>query len=163
LGNAWFVDSLLWVDSPDDEIHALGTLNPATMAVVEKTWKENVTVEPVVVGDSASIVMTQYTPGKLTYQSHSDKARVAVFSEVFYKTWRATIDGQPANPIRVNYILRGLEIPAGQHEVVFECVDELYLKSARWSSIGSIFVGVILFALVGLLIFTGLRKRKETN
>lgn len=163
LGNAWFVDSLLWVDSPDDEIHALGTLNPATMAVVEKTWKENVTVEPVVVGDSASIVMTQYTPGKLTYQSHSDKARVAVFSEVFYKTWRATIDGQPANPIRVNYILRGLEIPAGQHEVVFECVDELYLKSARWSSIGSIFVGVILFSLVGLLIFTGLRKRKETN
>lgn len=163
LGNAWFVDSLLWVDSPDDEIHALGTLNPATMAVVEKTWKENVTVEPVVVGNSASIVMTQYTPGKLTYQSHSDKARVAVFSEVFYKTWRATIDGQPANPIRVNYILRGLEIPAGQHEVVFECVDELYLKSARWSTIGSIFVGVILFALVGLLIFTGLRKRKETN
>ena len=163
LGNAWFVDSLLWVDSPDDEIHALGTLNPATMAVVEKTWKENVTVEPVVVGDSASIVMTQYTPGKLTYQSHSDKARVAVFSEVFYKTWRATIDGQPATPIRVNYILRGLEVPAGQHEVVFECVDELYLKSARWSSIGSIFVGVILFALVGLLIFTGLRKRKETN
>ena len=163
LGNAWFVDSLLWVDSPDDEIHALGTLNPATMAVVEKTWKENVTVEPVVVGDSASIVMTQYTPGKLTYQSHSDKARVAVFSEVFYKTWRATIDGQPATPIRVNYILRGLEVPAGQHEVVFECVDELYLKSARWSSIGSIFVGVILFSLVGLLIFTGLRKRKETN
>ena len=163
LGNAWFVDSLLWVDSPDDEIHALGTLNPATMAVVEKTWKENVTVGPVVVGDSASIVMTQYTPGKLTYQSHSDKARVAVFSEVFYKTWRATIDGQPATPIRVNYILRGLEVPAGQHEVVFECVDELYLKSARWSSIGSIFVGVILFALVGLLIFTGLRKRKETN
>lgn len=163
LGNAWFVDSLLWVDSPDDEIHALGTLNPATMAVVEKTWKENVTVEPVVVGDSASIVMTQYTPGKLTYQSHSDKARVAVFSEVFYKTWRATIDGQPATPIRVNYILRGLEVPAGQHEVVFECVDELYLKSARWSTIGSIFVGVILFALVGLLIFTGLRKRKETN
>lgn len=163
LGNAWFVDSLLWVDSPDDEIHALGTLNPATMAVVEKTWKENVTVEPVVVGNSASIVMTQYTPGKLTYQSHSDKARVAVFSEVFYKTWRATIDGQPATPIRVNYILRGLEVPAGQHEVVFECVDELYLKSARWSSIGSIFVGVILFSLVGLLIFTGLRKRKETN
>ena len=163
LGNAWFVDSLLWADSPDDEIHALGTLNPATMAVVEKTWKENVTVGPVVVGDSASIVMTQYTPGKLTYQSHSDKARVAVFSEVFYKTWRATIDGQPATPIRVNYILRGLEVPAGQHEVVFECVDELYLKSARWSSIGSIFVGVILFALVGLLIFTGLRKRKETN
>lgn len=162
LGNAWFVDSLMWVDTPDDEIHALAAFNPAKTAVIDKTWMANVTTDPVVTGDSASITLTTYTPGKLTYLSISDKNRVAVFSEVFYKTWRATIDGKEATPIRVNYILRGLEIPAGEHEVVFECVDELYLKSAKWSTYGSILTGLILLALVGLLIAAGLRKKKKT-
>ena len=163
LGNAWFVDSLLWVDTPDEEIKALASFNPAKLAVIDKTWRTNVTVDPVVTGDSASIALTIYTPGKLTYTSISDKARVAVFSEVFYKTWRASIDGKEAKPIRVNYILRGLEIPAGQHKVVFECVDELYVKSARLSTIGSIIAGLVLLALIGLLITTGIRKKKDAE
>ena len=161
LGNAWFVDSLRWVDTPDDEIHALAAFNPAKTAVIDKVWKENVRVASVVSGDSASITLTNYTPGKLTYVSLSDKDRVAVFSEVFYKTWRASIDGKEVNPIRVNYILRGLEIPAGQHEVVFECVDELYLKSAKISTFGSILVGLIGLTLISLLIVAGLRKNKK--
>lgn len=159
LGNAWFVDSLLWVDTPDDEIHALANFNPAKLAVIDKTWKDQVTVDPIVTGDTASIVLTQYTPGKLSYQSQSDKTRVAVFSEVFYKTWRATIDGKEATPIRVNYLLRGLEIPAGKHEVIFECVDELYLKSAKVSIYGSILVGVVLLALIALIIIGFFKKK----
>lgn len=162
LGNAWFVDSLLWVNTPDDEIKALADIDPANVAVIERSWESNVTIDPIITGDTASIILTEYTPGKLTYQSQSDKARMAVFSEVFYKTWRATIDGQEAKPIRVNYILRGLEIPAGQHEVIFECVDEVYQKSAKLSTYGSILVGVVLLTLIGLLIFSGLRKKKET-
>lgn len=161
LGNAWFVDSLLWVNTPDEEISALANFNPANMAVIEKLWQPNVSVNPVVSGGSADIQLTVYTPGKLTYESKSDIDRVAVFSEVYYKTWRAYIDGKEVKPIRVNYILRGLEIPAGNHEVVFECVDEVYQKSARLSTIGSILAVIAFLALVALLITCNLKKKKK--
>lgn len=160
LGNAWFVDSLLWVDSPDDEILAFAEINPAKTAVIDRQWQSNVSIASLVTGDSATIRLTNYTPGRLTYESQSNLDRLAVFSEVFYKTWRAYVDGKPATPVRVNYILRGLEIPAGHHEVVFECVDDVYLKSAKLSIVGSILAGVTLLTLIGLLVFSRWRRKK---
>ncbi len=166
LGNAWFVDSLQWVNSPDEEILAISDFNPAKTAIIDNCWKQNLKVIPDVISStdtSAYIHLTKYAnPGNLIYESNNNQAQLAVFSEVFYKTWHAYIDGKEQPLIRVNYILRGLEIPAGQHTIEFKCIDDVFIQARKISKIGNIAVGVILILLIGGLIAKPIiQKRKE--
>lgn len=163
LGNSWFVDSVMVVDTPDDEIRAIGTINTARVATFDKSQSAaQLTVSPALAADStAKISLTEYNnPGYLIYQSHSQEPRLAVFSEIFYKTWKAYIDGQEAPILPVNYTLRGLEIPAGDHKIEFKCQDEVILASSTYSLIGSIVVSVLLLGLLGLMFY---KKRKESG
>ena len=67
-----------------------------------------------------SIVLDEYKPNNLTYTSNSTSDQLAVFSEIYYPHgWTVTIDGKPAEFIRANYVLRALEVPAGEHKIVF--------------------------------------------
>jgi uncharacterized membrane protein YfhO len=84
---------------------------------------------------------------------------LAVFSEVFYKTWRAYVDGAEVTPIRVDYILRALKVPAGKHQIEFRCEDTLYAKSAKISLWGSILVGLVLIGLLAGLFLENRKKR----
>ncbi|MDR2764036.1 MAG: hypothetical protein LBB90_03295 [Tannerella sp.] len=158
LGNAWFVNRLQWVNSPDEEIVALKDLNPAETAVIDVVWKEKLAGWEALQHErdsSAVIRLTDYVnPGNLIYQSSSAQPRLAVFSEVFYKTWHAYIDGVEAPLIRVNYILRGLAVPAGEHQIEFKCVDEVYYKGAGISLISSIVAGFVIVCLLGYALWT---------
>lgn len=118
LGNAWFVDSLMLVDSPNDEMDALTLINPATTAVADRKFADALgTPAP---DSTTSITLTSYAPNRLTYDASAAKAGIAVFSEIYYpEGWTATIDGKPAEIARVNYVLRALQIPAGNHKVEF--------------------------------------------
>ena len=162
MGNCWLVDRVEWVDSPNDEIDAIADFNPYEVAFIDKEWLS-------VVGDAnaynnyvdstAYIRMTEYkNPGNILYESYSPNAQMAVFSEVFYKTWKAFIDGKEVKPIRANYILRALPLPAGKHTIEFRCVDELMITTAKWSLWGSILVGTVIAALVGAIIYRSTRK-----
>ncbi|MPM30702.1 hypothetical protein SDC9_77252 [bioreactor metagenome] len=164
LGNAWFVDTLKWVAGPDEEIIALTDFNPATTAVIDQVWKEklsNPDALQVMKDSTASITMTDYSPGNIVYKSTNSKEQLAVFSEVFYKTWHAYIDGKELPIIRVNYILRSVQVPAGAHTIEFKCVDELFAKSKKISMWGSIIVGVTILLLIGLMIRSELRKKNK--
>ena len=81
---------------------------------------------------------------------------------MFYKTWRAYIDGKEVTPVRTDYILRGLPIPAGKHKVEFLCVDEVMTGSAKVSLYGSIFVGIVILGMAAAIVVRS-RKRKETE
>jgi uncharacterized membrane protein YfhO len=83
---------------------------------------------------------------------------LAVFSEVYYKTWQVFIDGKQVPLLRVNYILRGLEIPAGQHVIEFKCVDKVYEQSASLSNWSSVIVGLLILGFIGLALFRTIRK-----
>jgi len=117
LGNAWFVDSLTYVDTPDAEMDALSTLNPATEAVADKMFSDILgTARHTTPGDT--IWETTYAPDRLTYAARTAQGGVAVFSEVYFPWgWDATIDGKPAQIGRVNYVLRAIAIPAGEHSI----------------------------------------------
>ncbi len=162
MGNCWLVDRVEWVDSPNDEIDAIADFNPYEVAFIDKEWQS-------VVGDAnaydnsvdstAYIRMTEYrNPGNILYESYSPNAQMAVFSEVFYKTWKAFIDGKEVKPVRANYILRALPLPAGKHTIEFRCIDELMITTAKWSLWGSILVGAIIALLVGAIIYRSTRK-----
>ncbi|MDE5941817.1 MAG: YfhO family protein, partial [Muribaculaceae bacterium] len=118
LGNAWFVDSIAYVDNADSEMNALATLDPASSAVADRRFREILgeTAAPTQPGDT--IFETSYAPDRLTYSAHSARGGLAVFSEVFFPWgWKCMIDGKEAEIGRVNYLLRAVRIPAGDHTV----------------------------------------------
>lgn len=160
-GNCWFVDNIEWVNSANEEIEAIENVDKQT-AYIDNMWMNNVQNHELYNNDAPGIIrMTEYrNPGNIVYESSCTEPKMAVFSEVYYKTWKAYIDGKEITPIRANYILRALPIPAGEHTIEFKCVDELMIKSHQWSTYMSILVGIVILGLAGAGIY---RKVKKEN
>ena len=119
-GNAWFIKNIKYVKSANEEIKALDSLNTKTTVVInEKSLTTSVSYSKEL--DSlANINLVKYSLNALTYDSNSTKDEFAVFSEIYYKNgWNAYIDGELKPHLNVNYVLRGLEIPAGKHSIEF--------------------------------------------
>lgn len=151
-GNAWFVKNVSWVNTPNEEIEAIGTADLRAEAFMDTCWRSKVKGE-IAMTQPASIELTNYAnPGNLFYESESAENGLAVFSEVYYKTWRAFIDGEEVPVMRANYILRAIEVPAGKHQIEFRCKDELLVKSQIVSVVSSIIVVLILLlvSIIGL-------------
>lgn len=161
-GNCWFVDSIAWADTPDEEIAAIGSGDLRACAYIEKSWQSqlpdyNSYCNPVNAADR--IVLDEYkNPGHITYKSSATAAHLAIFSEVFYKTWKAYIDGKEVPLLRANYLLRALPVPAGTHTIELRCVDEVILASAQISLISSLLVGLLLLSLAGVIIYKKAKK-----
>ena len=117
LGNAWFVDEVDYVNNANEEIEAIHGLDPTEKAIVDKKFESVVKSLP---SDStATIELVAYEPNYLKYEVSSDKGGTVVFSEIYYPGWKSTIDGQEVAHGRANYILRAMNVPAGQHVVEF--------------------------------------------
>lgn len=128
MGNAWFVNEVLFVPTPDDESAALNTIDMHKTAVADEKFREVLTCEAEP-NATDEIIMTKYTPNKLVYTSHTTLDRVAVFSEIYYPDgWHLTVDGQEVPIGRVNYVLRAAVIPAGDHTLVMS----FYPSQLKW-------------------------------
>lgn len=161
-GNAWFVRDIRWVNTPNEEIEAIGDANLKTVAFVDTCWRSKLNGE-VAMSQPAKIELTRYAnPGNLFYESESEEAGLAVFSEIYYKTWRAFIDGEEVPVLRADYILRAIEIPAGKHVIEFRCKDELLVKTQKVSMVSSIIVVLLLLA-ISIIGFYNFRKRSQTE
>ncbi|WP_455672681.1 YfhO family protein [Phocaeicola sp.] len=155
LDNAWFVDEVQYVNNANEEIEALGHLNPAEVAVVDKKFAEQ--VKQSASSDSLrSIVLTAYEPNELQYEVNSEKGGVVVFSEIYYPGWQAYIDGVEAPHGRANYILRAMNVPAGKHTVEFK-FDPKSLHVTE--TIAFIALGLLALALL-VSLFLWWKKRK---
>ena len=122
LGNAWFVNAVQFVPTPDDESAALKTLDLRHTAVADEAFRTVLTCEPQP-EESDRIILTDYQPGKLTYSARASHDRVAVFSEIYYPDgWHIYVDGKEIALGRVNYILRAAVIPAGEHSIYMEFI-----------------------------------------
>lgn len=161
LGNAWFVDSIFYVANADKEMAALDSLNTATVAVADEKFRSSLgNALPKVSGDT--IYETSYAPNALTYKAKIGKGGIAVFSEIYFPWgWTATIDGKEAPISRVNYVLRALRIPAGQHEIKFR-FDPQSVRVTNNISVASVTGIYILCALaLIILILPVIKKRKN--
>lgn len=118
-GNGWFVDKLTYVADANAEYAGVGKIDVSHEAVADKKF-EPILGQTQTNDSTARVVLTKYEPNNMTYTVSSTKGGVVVFSEVYYPGWTATIDGQPAELGRVNYILRALNVEAGKHEIVLD-------------------------------------------
>lgn len=147
-GNAWFVQNIDWVNNPNEEIAAIGNIDLLQKAVIDTCWRTKVS-EGLAMTQPASIRLTNYAnPGNLFYESESTEDGLAVFSEVYYKTWKAFIDGKEVPVVRANYILRAIEVPAGKHTIEFRCEDDLLLDTQIVSTIASCLVVLVIILLL---------------
>lgn len=151
LGNAWFIDRLEYVATPNEEMSALDSINPATLAVADRSF-EQVLGKATLKTPGDTIFETSYAPNRLTYKSKSAKENVAVFSEIYFPWgWTATIDGNTVPIGRTDYVLRALRIPAGEHEIVFT-FDPRSLKVTNTIAIASVAV-IYLICLAAVVLW----------
>lgn len=154
-GAAWFVKGLLKVNTPKEEIEALTNLDVKDTAVIQSTTAA--TLQPFVYDSTASIKLVKNENDVITYTSKTNTPQFAVFSEIYYnKGWNAYIDGKEAPYVKVNYVLRGMMVPAGEHQIVFKFEPKSHALGWQLTNIASI----ITILLLGLAIFFQFKKRK---
>ena len=154
-GNAWFVDQLRYVDNANQEMDALGQINLRHEAVADAKFKAQ--LGKAVEQDTASVaVITAYEPNRLTYDVNSGKGGVLVFSEIYYPGWTATVDGEPVELGRVDYVLRALNVKPGRHEVVLS----FFPKSVNTTETIAYVSYLILFLVVIGTVCLEYRRRK---
>ncbi|HRL70296.1 MAG: YfhO family protein [Flavobacterium sp.] len=154
-GNAWFVSQVKLVNSADEEMKALKGLDSKNVALVNSNdFKIKNTA--FAKDNSARIILETYKPNYLKYVSNNANEGLAVFSEMYYgKGWNAYIDGKSVDHIRVDYVLRGLNIPAGKHTIEFKFEPQVIKTGSMITLISSI--GMLLL-LAGGIYFE--RKKK---
>jgi hypothetical protein len=138
-GNAWLVKQIKTVSSADSEIVGLYRLDTKTQALMQQKNKP-ATLKNSYSGEG-TIRLEAYKPNYLVYETTTQEPEFAVFSEIYYpEGWNAFIDGKPAAHTCVNYLLRGMEIPAGKHRVEFKFEPRIYTTGNTLSLFGSILV-----------------------
>ncbi|WP_346862604.1 YfhO family protein [uncultured Draconibacterium sp.] len=147
MGNAWFVDSVKWVDNANDEILALNDIDVRNTAVIRDENKKF--VSEFSNSGEGYIELTQYSPDNLIYSSKTSTQQLAVFSEVFFQYWSVFVDGKETNVFPVNYILRGMMVPEGEHTIEFKFHPNYFY---RWNLISKIsYYLLIVLVIVGIV------------
>jgi hypothetical protein len=158
-GNAWFVSELKAVANADESIKALDKIDTKMIAIFQpKSLIKGISTRKFTTDSLASIKLTLHNPNHLQYISNNANDGFAVFSETYYKNgWKATIDGKEATIINVDYVLRGLEIPKGEHKIEFKFEPQIVKTGGMIALFSSI--GMILLIIGG--IYFEQRKKKE--
>jgi hypothetical protein len=156
LGNAWFVEELVAVENANEALLALDTVNPKITAIVEKNQFDfsNTSYD---VETSDLIELKSYKENELVYTYKAEGKRLALFSELYYpKGWKVTIDGDDVEHFRANYVLRALELPAGNHEIKFRFEPEVVSFGGKITLASFIVLMLIILGGIGYTV-----KRKQ--
>ena len=154
-GNVWFIKTIKTVNNADDEIIGLGKLNTKTETILQTNFKNELGLKDSYDGEGA-IKLVSYQPNELVYECDTKSEEFAVFSEIYYpKGWNAYVDGNLKPYACVNYVLRGLNVPAGKHKIEFKFEPKTYSNGNTIAMIGS----TLLIITVG----AGLYLNKKNN
>lgn len=155
-GNGWFVDKINYVADANAEYVGVGKIDVHHEAVADKKF-ESVLGQAQSNDSTAIVKLVKYEPNNLQYTIDSKKGGVVVFAEIYYPGWTATIDGQPAELGRVNYILRALNVKAGKHTVV---LDFHPTSISTTETIAYIAIVILILAIIGAG-YMRFKNRKE--
>jgi hypothetical protein len=156
LGNCWFVNQVRFVKTANEEMKALDSLDPKQTAVIQENFRSQIPFTPQP-DSNAKIQLVKNDNDIVTYTSDATTNQLAVFSEVYYKAgWKAIVDGKELPIIKVNYVLRGVALTAGKHNIEFRFEPQGYMKGKSMTTIFSIILGI----LVLLAIYMEWKKNK---
>lgn len=173
LGNAWFVSGIRYTKTADETILSMEApsirdakpdsaaqgFNPQTTAVVRDQFRAAIGADQFTKDSAARIKLTKYDLPEMTYESMNNNEGFAVFSEIYYpENWKAFVDGKETPIYCVNYVLRGIKVPAGKHQIVFKYQDELFRKGEQINTAGSVILSLIVLAA---LVAGVMKKRKQ--
>lgn len=158
-GNAWLVNDIQWVDTPNEEFDAISTADLQHTAILHKEFQTQAgNYNPA--GGEGSITLTDYKPNQVTYRFEADEDKLVVFSEIWTsKGWTMHLDGVEHPILRANYLLRAAMIPAGNHEIVMRYEPSIWRVGGIISLVSSL---AILLAVMIAVIVT-LKKQKVTS
>jgi hypothetical protein len=151
-GNAWFVEKPLIVENANEEITALNTINPASEAVIDKVFKDQLKAISFPVSGGEKIELVSFKSNELIYKSSAQTEKLAVFSEVYYPAgWKCFVDGKESKYFRADYVLRAMIVPSGNHEIKFSFEPASYIVGNKVSLASSI---LLILLIAGFLAFS---------
>ena len=158
LGNAWFVPNPVIVENANKEISVVRVFDPSREATIDAVFKDQVTKTAYPVLENEKIELVSYQPDEILYKSSASAEKLAVFSEIYYPAgWKCFIDGNESRYFRADWILRGMIIPAGDHEIKFTFRPSSYYTGNKVSLASS----VLLILLFAGYIFTVFKSKPE--
>ncbi|MCX6262441.1 MAG: hypothetical protein NTY95_16700, partial [Bacteroidia bacterium] len=160
MGNAWFVEKPLMVDNANMELASVNKIDPSREAVIDARFREQVkgSIYPVTGNDKIELV--SYQPNELEYKYTAEGEKLAVFSEIYYPAgWKCFIDGKESEYFRTNYVLRGMILPGGTHQVKFAFEPSSYINGNKISLASSI----LLILLAAGFFFSRFIKRSKSE
>ena len=160
LGNAWFVKGIHYEKGPRAVMDHLSFFNPKDTAVVDEQDKIDA-LSGLQVDSNARIQLVDNQNDIINYTAKTNVKQLAVFSEIYYRDgWKAYIDEQETPIIKVNYVLRGLVIPAGEHKIKFEFKPASVTRAKQIAGVASILLWIALFVFIGMTIKQFIDKQK---
>jgi hypothetical protein len=151
-GNAWFVNNIKFVQSADEEMKALDKLDSKNVALINQFEFGSIFKNDSIKfskDSTAAVQLVNYKPNHIKYTSNNSNNGLAVFSEMYYeKGWKATIDGKETEIFRVDYVLRGLQIPAGKHSIEFKFEPQVIQTGSMITLFSSL--GMLVLLIVGI-------------
>ncbi len=161
LGNAWFVEEIQWVANADEEISVLHDFDPAQTVLIDMRFEDKVDLQSIEPDSLAQISLTHYQPNVLRYESSAATDQLAVFSEIYYPDgWKVFINGEEADHFRVNYVLRGMVVPAGDNEIEFRFEPKSYYMGEKIAFASSALLLLLILAYVGKFGFEAWQRKK---
>ena len=147
LGNAWFVKNVRFAKNADEEMNVLNTLNTKDSAVIDSRYRNEAGTQTAF-DATGTISLVEDLNDKITYRSNSPANGFAVFSEIYYQYgWDAYIDGKKTGYCRVNYVLRGMPVPAGNHTIEFRFEPRSVILGNKITIAFSLLIYLMLIAL----------------
>ena len=142
LGNAWFVENIINVKNSDEELLELKNIDLSNTCLSQNSEIINTSFQ---LNETNEIKLISRKANQLIYSSKTDSNQFAVFSEAFYNNgWQAYVDNKPVSHFKVNYLLRGMEMPKGTHEIKFEFKPEV-INTGFYLSLLSYLIFISLF------------------
>lgn len=160
-GNCWFVKGVRFVNGAAEEMKALNNFNPKDTAIVDNSFK-NIVAGFTAPDSTATIKQTSFDNMVIKYESNSSSTNLAVFSEIYYRDWKAYIDGKETPIAKANYVLRAMVIPAGKHAIEFKFEPKVFNTTYTISKYSGWLLFILLIGLSAYL-FTKSGSKKEGN
>ena len=146
LGNAWFVEKPVIAENANKEISLMNSFNPSKEAIIGNTFKNQLTKSAYHVQENDKIELVSYQPDELHYKYFAREEKLAVFSEIYYPAgWKCYVDGKESQYFRTDWVLRGMVVPAGDHEIKFTFKPASYFVGNKISLASSVLL-ILLFA-----------------